>query len=104
MTQPWIPEVDVSASLARSLIEGQCPELAPARVEPFGVGWDNTAYLVNEQFVFRFPHRRVAAGFIENEIAVLPHIAPVLPLPVPDPIFAGRPTSTFSSGSTSRGT
>ena len=95
MTQPWIPEIDVTVKRARLLIEGQYPELAPARVEPFGVGWDNTAYLVNEQYVFRFPHRRVAAGFMEAELAVLPHLAPVLPLPVPDPFFAGHPTDAY---------
>ncbi len=91
MPQPWIPEIDVTEALAHSLIEAQFPELAPVRLELFGMGWDNTGYLVNEEFVFRFPHRQFAAGFIEAEIAVLPHVAPAVPLPVPDPLFAGRP-------------
>ena len=95
MAQPWIPDIDVTVSLARSMIEAQWPELAPVRVEPFGVGWDNTAYLVNEAYVFRFPHRRIAAPLMDAEIAVLPHVAPALPLPVPDPIFAGRPGGDY---------
>lgn len=82
MTRPWSPKHTVPESLARALIEAQFDELAPIRIEPFGVGWDNTAFLVNETFVFRFPRRQIAVEFLEAEIRVLPHIAGRLPLPI----------------------
>lgn len=95
MTRPWSPKHTVPESLARALIEAQFDELAPIRIEPFGVGWDNTAFLVNETFVFRFPRRQIAVEFLEAEIRVLPRIAGRLPLPVPVPTLVGRPEQRF---------
>src|SRR4051812_43320540 len=57
MSPTWTAEHVVSAELARDLIERQLPELTPVRLHPFGVGWDNTSYLANETWVFRFPRR-----------------------------------------------
>jgi aminoglycoside phosphotransferase (APT) family kinase protein len=95
MTQPWSAEVQVSGELARSLIEAQFPWLAPARVEPFGAGWDNTAFLVNEALVFRFPRRQAAVPLLEAEARLLPALAPRLPLAVPVPVFAGTPSEAY---------
>lgn len=91
----WAAENVVSAELARSLIAAQFPSLAVSRIEPFGVGWDNTAYLVNDEFVFRFPRRQLGADCLESEIRVLPSLAPRLPLPIPAPEFIGRATEQF---------
>ncbi len=66
------------------------PELAPRRLEEFGEGWDNTAFLVDGEWVFRFPRRAVAGELMEVECTVLPAIAPYLPLPVPVPKWIGR--------------
>lgn len=85
----------VSGPQAASLIERQFPDLAPARLAPLGEGRDNTAYLVNARWVFRFPRRELAAGLIETEAAVLPAIAPGLPLPVPVPVLVGRPDQGY---------
>jgi aminoglycoside phosphotransferase (APT) family kinase protein len=96
MTQPWSAECVVSEALARSLIETQFPRLAPVRVLPFGAGWDNTAFLVNDAYVFRFPRRQVVVPFLETETRILPAITPLLPLPVPSPMFVGQPTAAFA--------
>ena len=45
-----------------------------------GAGWDNTAYLVNGEWVFRFPRRTIAVPLLEAEGRVLPKLAPRLPL------------------------
>jgi aminoglycoside phosphotransferase (APT) family kinase protein len=95
MSRPWLPEVLVSPELARKLIASAFPELAPVGLEPFGEGWDNTAFLVNEAWVFRFPRRQIAAECLEAEIRVLPQIAPLLPLAVPVPRYVGRPGAEF---------
>lgn len=95
MSRPWSAEHVVSEPLARSMIENQFPDLAPVRVEPLAIGWDNTAVIVNGAFVFRFPRRQVAVELLEVEYRLLPEIAPRLPLPVPVPTMAGRPEGGF---------
>jgi aminoglycoside phosphotransferase (APT) family kinase protein len=93
--KPWIPEVEVSPALARTLVESQCPALAPAYVERMGEGWDNTAYLVNGEWVFRFPRRTIAVPLIETEARVLPSLAAHLPYPIPTPVWFGRAAPTY---------
>ena len=95
MNQPWEAERIVSPELARALVEDQFPDLAPTRVEPLGVGWDNTAYLVNRAYVFRFPRRPIAVDLITREARVLPVLAPRLPLAIPVPAFVGQPSERF---------
>ncbi len=95
MSEPWAPERTVSPELASDLIARQFPGLAPARVEPMGAGWDNTAYLVNETWVFRFPRRAVAVDLLRTEAAILPPLAARLPLAVPEPRYLGEPEERF---------
>jgi len=95
MQRPWTAEIEVSADLAQALIESQFAELAPIHIEPLGVGWDNTAYRVNGEYVFRFPRRQIAIELILTETRLLPLAAPRLPLPVPLPEFVGQPTEHY---------
>ncbi len=95
MARPWEAEQTVDGPRATRLIEAQFPSLGPVRVEPFGVGWDNTAYLVNGDYVFRFPRRQMAVPFLENECRVLPLITGRVPLPVPKPEFIGVASPDF---------
>ena len=91
----WEAEQPVSASLAAGLIGRQFPRLRGAPVEPLATGWDNTVYLVDGAWVFRFPRREIALPGIQREIAVLPLLAPHLPLPVPVPELVGRPSGAY---------
>jgi aminoglycoside phosphotransferase (APT) family kinase protein len=95
VTEPWAADVDVTGELARSLIEAQFPELAGASIAPLGEGWDNAAFLVSGEYVFRFPRRTVAAPLIAREIAILPMLAPHLPHAISAPHFAGTPTALY---------
>jgi aminoglycoside phosphotransferase (APT) family kinase protein len=92
---PWAAEREVTAALARELIRERFPALAARRVEPFGSGWDNSAFRVDGAMVFRFPRRESAAGLLRTEARVLPALAPRLPLPVPHPRWLGEPTERF---------
>jgi aminoglycoside phosphotransferase (APT) family kinase protein len=85
----------VPVELAARLIAEQFPALEPRTVEPFGNGWDNIAYLVDGATVFRFPRRAVAVALIERELRALGAIAARVPAPVPDPIYAGRPSAAY---------
>jgi aminoglycoside phosphotransferase (APT) family kinase protein len=89
---PWTAEWSVDAELARRVLEAQFPSLAPVTLAPFGVGWDNTAYLVNRAIVVRFPRRAVAVPLLETEGKLLPRLGPRLPLPVPAPTLWGCPS------------
>jgi len=90
----WLPEVVVSPELALELVREQFPGLGRT-VEPFGNGWDNTAYLVDGEIVFRFPRREFAVRFTAHEVGVLPALAPRLPLPIPVPRWVGTPSDRF---------
>ncbi len=88
MARPiWTADIAIDAALALRLVADAFPQLNATRIEPFGSGWDNAAFLVDETLVFRFPRRRVAAALIAREAAILPLIAPHLPLAVPVPTF-----------------
>src|SRR5437016_2620930 len=95
MRHQWAAEFEVSPQLGARLIEDQFPELRPVRADLLGVGWDNLALRVNEKYVFRFPRRELGARCLEAEVRVMPGIAPLLPLAVPDHRFLGVPTPEF---------
>jgi aminoglycoside phosphotransferase (APT) family kinase protein len=96
VTQPWAPDRIVDADLAKALIETRFPELAPVQLESLGEGWDNTAYKVNDSFVFRFPRREPAVALIGTECRVLPLLAPHLPVSVPSPEWTGDRDPRYS--------
>jgi len=99
MAPAWNPEEVVPPDLARVLVEELAPALAPVAVEALGEGWDNTAYLVRdapgERWVFRFPRRAIAVPLLEREVALLPHVAARVPLPVPVPEHLGMPSERY---------
>ncbi len=101
MTRPaaagsqWTAEVEVTPQLAADLIREQFPDLGAPPVTVLATGWDNTAFLVEGQWLFRFPRREIAVPGVRREIAVLPRLAARLPLPIPDPHFVGQPSSRY---------
>jgi aminoglycoside phosphotransferase (APT) family kinase protein len=86
----WSPEHVVDDRLARRLIESQFPRFAGASIEPLGAGWDSTVWLVDGRWSFRFPRRQVVVSGLERELAVLPLLAPRLPVAIPVPELVGR--------------
>jgi aminoglycoside phosphotransferase (APT) family kinase protein len=96
MDAQWTAEREVTPDLALTLIRRQFPALAAEpSIARIGVGWDNVAYLVGGRHVFRFPQRQLAVALIETESALLPALAPRLPLPVPVPTLVGRPSDDY---------
>src|SRR5581483_9148355 len=93
--EPWLADIDVDAALAERVIAAQFPQFRGEPVAPFGIGWDNAAFRVGDHTVFRFPRRRVAVALLEREIAMLPSIAPLLPLPISAPHYVGTASATF---------
>jgi aminoglycoside phosphotransferase (APT) family kinase protein len=91
----WSAEVSVDADIVRRLISGQFPELELCSLSLLAEGWDNAVWVVDERWAFRFPRRTIAIPGVEREIAALPRLAPLLPLPVPNPVFVGRPAGGY---------
>lgn len=91
----WDADFDVDEALARSLIEEQFPGLDASSTRRVGSGWDNAVWLVEERWAFRFPRRKIAVPLVARELAVLPRVAPLLPVPVPVPTFVGQETTRF---------
>ncbi len=95
MQRTWAPDLVIDIRTAQTLIETQFPETAPIAIEPLDHGWDNSVFRVNGRFVFRFPRREIAATLIETELRCLPLLAPLLPVPIPFPRFAGGPSDAY---------
>lgn len=91
----WDADFDVDEALVRSLIEEQFPQLDASSARFVGRGWDNAVWLVEETWAFRFPRREIALPLVARELAVLPLVAPLLPVPVPVPTFVGQETARF---------
>jgi aminoglycoside phosphotransferase (APT) family kinase protein len=79
----WNPEVVVDAALARRLIREQFPELEPRDVRLLSEAWDSTVFVVDGTWVFRFPRRAIVIPGFEVELALLPRLAPLLPVAIP---------------------
>lgn len=94
MKREWDAEFAVTDELAAHLIESQFPQLAPVSLELMGVGWDNSAYRVNRDLVFRFPRRSMAVDLMRVEASVLPSFGG-LPLAIPVPEWIGEPTESY---------
>ena len=67
----------------RGAIEAAFPALVVEGCRSLGEGWDSAAWLVNEALLFRFPKRLAVARALEWEIALLPALAPTLPVAIP---------------------
>ena len=90
----WTAELVVDEELARRLL-GQFRQLEIESLRALAEGWDYGIWLVNETWAFRFPRREVVVPGVRREIAVLPELGPLLPIPVPAPEFVGEPAEGF---------
>jgi len=91
----WDPEQLIGPNDALRMIISQFPEINPTAIELLGAGWDNTAYLINHQLVFRFPRRQIAVPMIETEAQILPILANHLSIPIPNPKWVGKADGSF---------
>jgi aminoglycoside phosphotransferase (APT) family kinase protein len=91
----WSAEVTVDRDLAYRLIAGQFDAAELSELRLLSEGWDNTVWLADRRWVFRFPRRETVIPGIEREMALLPRLAPLVPLPIPTPVFFGRPAHGY---------
>lgn len=92
---PWDADIHLSRDLAHAMVSRTFPQFERGAFTLLSSGWDNDAYLADERVVFRFPRRKVAANLIENEIRILPLLAPHLPLSISKSKFIGTATTDY---------
>jgi aminoglycoside phosphotransferase (APT) family kinase protein len=91
-------EVAIDEGIVRALLAEQVPELAHLPVRPLRTpvkGWDNALYRVGDKLLARLPRRQLAADLVAKEHQWLPELAPRLPLPIPVPLYRGRPSASY---------
>lgn len=93
--QPWSPEIVMTIEGAKKIIEEQFPQLKPVQISELGEGFDNTVYMVNGVYVFRFPRKEIAVELLKIENKLLPLLVNDLNIKIPEPIFIGQPTEDY---------
>ena len=91
----WDPELDLDEAGVRALLAAQLPGLSLDGLTPLASGWDNALWVTGEGIAVRLPRREIARRGVEREIAVLPRLAPLVPLPIPVPEWIGQPSAMF---------
>jgi aminoglycoside phosphotransferase (APT) family kinase protein len=94
MNNIWDKTTQVTPALAQELLNSQF-SIDIKKIQLFGEGFDNTAYLINDEYVFRFPHRIEAVVCMENEILLLPYISQKMSFTVSSPTMIGKPNSSY---------
>jgi len=91
----WDPDVTIDEPLVRALLAEQFPQLGAQSVQLLGEGFDNSVWVVDGEWSFRFPRRAVAVDLVARELAVLPRLAPLVQIPIPVPAFVGTESELF---------
>ncbi|MDG4900688.1 MULTISPECIES: aminoglycoside phosphotransferase family protein [unclassified Mesorhizobium] len=90
------PKIDIDTALVRRLVDAQFPEWRHLPVKPvaFG-GWDNRTFHLGDTMAVRLPSAAPYALQVEKEHRWLPKLAPLLPLPIPEPLAMGEPAAGY---------
>ena len=91
----WQPKIDLDEPAVRAILGRQLPSVSLDGLRLYAQGWDNALWVTGEGTAFRFPRRTIAIAGVRREIAVLPALAPRLPLPIPVPVHIGRPDDGY---------
>ncbi|ESY12243.1 aminoglycoside phosphotransferase family protein [Mesorhizobium sp. C386A] len=90
------PKPTIDTDLVRRLIAAQFPQWRhlPVRPVAFG-GWDNRTFHLGNDMTVRLPSAAPYSLQVEKEHRWLPRLAPLLPLPIPDPLAMGEPGEDY---------
>jgi aminoglycoside phosphotransferase (APT) family kinase protein len=90
-------ELDISAGLAARLIAGQFPQWAGLSIRPVTVqGTWRVTYRLGDDMVIRLPRVPGTGGLGPVlEEGILPRLAPLLPVAVPELLGHGQPTADY---------
>ena len=79
----------------RGSLEADFPDMRIHTLASLGEGWNSCAYLVNDEWVFRFPKRKEVEKHLVKEMALLPQLDGILPVQVPKFKFSALDRAHF---------
>jgi aminoglycoside phosphotransferase (APT) family kinase protein len=86
----------IDASLARRLVDRQFPQWSALPIRPVDLdGWDNRSFRLGDELTVRLPSGDWYAEQVAKEQRWLPVLAPLLPLPIPEPVARGEPDAGY---------
>ncbi|MFD8804522.1 aminoglycoside phosphotransferase family protein [Streptomyces sp. NPDC059597] len=89
-------QTDITEDLIRDLLREQYPDLADRPLKLGALGWDNQVWRLGDDLAVRMPWATDSAdALLRKEHALLPGLAPHLPLPIPVPQRLGEPSKRF---------
>ncbi|MFF9283218.1 aminoglycoside phosphotransferase family protein [Streptomyces griseosporeus] len=89
-------EIDLDAGLVARLIAAQFPRWSSLPVRRVASsGTENAMFRLGADLVVRLPRYPGAVADVEHEQRWLPRLAPLLPVPVPEPVGRGVPGEGF---------
>ncbi|MDQ2719595.1 MAG: aminoglycoside phosphotransferase family protein [Bacteroidota bacterium] len=77
----------------RKIIHSEFPDFFISSIKKIGEGDNSKAFLIDKNYIFRFPKREEVKQDIKKEIAVLPKIKSFLTLAIPDFKFISKEIS-----------
>lgn len=88
--------IEIATATVRALLEEQVPALAWLELRPVDrPGWDNRTFRLGPGHKVRLPSAARYAAQPAKEHAVLPALAPCLPVRIPRAVALGRPSARF---------
>ena len=88
--------VQIDVPLVRRLVASQFPQWANLPVSAVRLsGWDNRTYHLGGEMSVRLPSGKHYATAVAKEQTWLPRLAPHLPLPIPEPLAMGKPSTEY---------
>jgi aminoglycoside phosphotransferase (APT) family kinase protein len=82
----------LDAALARTLVDAQFPQWRSLPIRPVDAdGWDNRTFRLGDELSIRLPSGPWYAEQVAKEQEWLPLLAPLLPVPIPEPVAQGEP-------------
>ncbi|EDX84805.1 Phosphotransferase enzyme family, putative [Synechococcus sp. PCC 7335] len=88
-------EIEIDEALVQDLLRSQYPSVCNLPIRRMDSGWDNQLFRLGESLTVRLPRRHIAAQLIETEQIWLPILSARLPIPVPSPIYCGKPSDRY---------
>jgi aminoglycoside phosphotransferase (APT) family kinase protein len=91
-----VNNADITPELVSRLVANQFPQWAELPVRPVDAdGWDNATFRLGEHMSVRLPSSQAYVEQVDKEHRWLPILASQLPLPIPEPLAKGQPSSDF---------
>lgn len=88
-------DIDSKKNFIRETIEDNFEDFTVHNIKKLGEGWMSNAYLLNDEYVFRFPKEKEGNVDLEKEIKALPILREKITLQIPNFEYVGKQINGF---------